>query len=86
MYEPVCFAQEILLVPPPSDAMPDCTHYMTLVKDEVQYAVGDCVYVMRDCKRTSSGAPLRTSHRLLATCSPDKLDVFRLDQLWKDPK
>ncbi|KAK3777391.1 hypothetical protein RRG08_032495 [Elysia crispata] len=84
--EPRYYDPEILLVPPPSDAMPDCTHYMTLVKDEVQYAVGDCVYVMRDCKRTSSGAPLRTSHRLMATSSPDKLDVFRLDQLWKDPK
>ncbi|GFO35810.1 histone-lysine N-methyltransferase, partial [Plakobranchus ocellatus] len=84
--EPRHYDPEILLIPPPPDAMPDCTHYMTLVKDEVQYAVGDCVYVMRDCKRTSSGAPLRTSHRLLATSSPDKLDVFRIDQLWKDPK
>ncbi|KAH9513216.1 Histone-Lysine N-Methyltransferase ash1l, partial [Bulinus truncatus] len=84
--EPRYHDPEILLIPQPADALPDCTHYMTLIKDDVQYAIGDCVYVMRDCKRTSTGTPLRSSHRLLASVNPDKLDIFRLEQLWKDPK
>ncbi|XP_055888108.1 uncharacterized protein LOC106075037 isoform X1 [Biomphalaria glabrata] len=84
--EPRYYDPEILLIPSPIDALPDCTHYMTLIKDDVQYAVGDCVYVMRDCKRTSAGTPLRASHRLMASVNPDKLDIFRLEQLWKDPK
>lgn len=75
-----------MLVPQPRDVRPNCTHYLTVVKDDVQYAVGDCVYVMRDTKRTSSGTPVRTSYRLLASTGPDKMDIYRLEQLWKDLK
>jgi histone-lysine N-methyltransferase ASH1L len=59
---------------------------LTFVRDDVQFAIGDCVYVMRDCKRTSNGTPLRSSNSPKASVNPDMLDVFRLHQLWKDSK
>ena len=55
-----------------------CQQYLTLVKDGLQIAQGDCVYLMRDYKR-----PARSSLRLVASAKPDKMDIFRIDDLFK---
>lgn len=86
--DPRYYPKEILMVPQPSDATPRNTYYMTLMRDDMQVHVGDCVYVMRDnlLKRSSDGTPVRTSYRLLSNISPDKLDIFRVERLWKNEK
>ena len=55
--------------------------YLTLTKDHLQIAQGDCVYIMRDFKR-----PARASMRLVAASNPDKMDIFRVEDLYKNSK
>lgn len=78
--------QEIKLIPQPEDRQDDCIYYMTLLRDDLQIAIGDCVYLVRDCKRSADGAPLRSSLRLVASTNPDKMDIFRVEELWKNNK
>ncbi|NXF26988.1 ASH1L methyltransferase, partial [Rhodinocichla rosea] len=47
---------------------------------------GDCVYLMRDSRRTPDGHPVRQSYRLLSHINRDKLDIFRIEKLWKNEK
>ena len=47
---------------------------------------GDCVYLMRDSRRTPEGQPIRQSYRLLSHVNRDKLDIFRIEKLWKNEK
>uniref|UniRef100_A0A8C3Y2D3 Histone-lysine N-methyltransferase ASH1L n=1 Tax=Catharus ustulatus TaxID=91951 RepID=A0A8C3Y2D3_CATUS len=47
---------------------------------------GDCVYLMRDSRRTPDGHPVRQSYRLLSHINRDKLDIFRIEKLWKNDK
>lgn len=47
---------------------------------------GDCVYLMRDSRRTPDGHPVRQSYRLLSHVNRDKLDIFRIEKLWKNEK
>lgn len=58
-----------------------CQQYLTLLKDDMQIAQGDCVYLMRDYKR-----PARTSLRLVASARPEKMDIFRVEDLFKNMK
>ncbi|KAG5856414.1 hypothetical protein ANANG_G00007710 [Anguilla anguilla] len=46
----------------------------------------DCVYLMRDSRRTPDGQPVRQSYRLLSHVNRDKLDIFRIEKLWKSDK
>ncbi|XP_076465119.1 uncharacterized protein LOC143296954 isoform X2 [Babylonia areolata] len=55
--------------------------YLTLMRDDLQIAQGDCVYLMRDFKK-----PARSSLRLVAFTSPDKMDIFRVEDLFKNSK
>lgn len=48
--------------------------------------LGDCVYLMRDSRRTPDGHPVRQSYRLLSHINRDKLDIFRIEKLWKNEK
>lgn len=74
--------QEIKLIPQPEDAEKDREYYMTLMREDLQIAIGDCVYLMRDFKRNS----VRSSQRLVSSTSPDKMDIFRVEELWKNNK
>lgn len=47
---------------------------------------GDCVYLMRDSRRTPDGQPVRQSYRLLSHINREKLDIFRIEKLWKNEK
>ena len=61
---------------------------MTLMRDELQVRVGDCVYVLRDVPMSKdiSVDSIKTSYKLVADFGPDKLDIFRIERLWKDEK
>ncbi|XP_074650466.1 uncharacterized protein LOC141905496 isoform X2 [Tubulanus polymorphus] len=75
---------EIELSPQPDDATPGHVYYMSLLRDELQLRIGDTVYLMRDGPRNIDGNAVRTSYRAALNTSPDKLDVFRIERLWKD--
>ncbi|KAL8615961.1 hypothetical protein ACOMHN_034637 [Nucella lapillus] len=55
--------------------------YLTLMRDDLQIAQGDCVYLMRDFKKAA-----KSSLRLVAFTSPDKMDIFRVEDLFKNSK
>ncbi|XP_066274110.1 histone-lysine N-methyltransferase ASH1L-like isoform X3 [Branchiostoma lanceolatum] len=80
--------REVPMVPQPPYANRGCTYYLTLLRDDLLIRQGDCVYLMRDQsqRRSVDGKSVRTSYRLLSNISPDKLDVFRVEKLWKNEK
>ena len=47
---------------------------------------GDCVYLLRDSRCTTEGQPIRQSYRLLTHVNRDRLDIFRIEKLWKNEK
>ncbi|KAK7486796.1 hypothetical protein BaRGS_00021943 [Batillaria attramentaria] len=84
--DPRPYDREIKLVPQPDDAEEDCEYYMTLLRDDLLVAIGDCVYLVRDCKHSKDGTPVRSSLRLVSSTSPDKMDIFRIEELYKNKK
>lgn len=81
--------QEILADPQPDDATEGWTYYMTLMRDEIQIRVGDCVYVLREVPKPENRIPIdsvKTSYRVISEIGQDKLDIFRIERLWKDGK
>ncbi|PIO26284.1 hypothetical protein AB205_0087180, partial [Aquarana catesbeiana] len=56
------------------------------VRTSLDPRTGDCVYLMRDSRRTPDGQPVRQSYRLLSHINRDKLDIFRIEKLWKNEK
>lgn len=44
------------------------------------------MYLMRDSRRTPDGHPVRQSYRLLSHINREKLDIFRIEKLWKNEK
>lgn len=73
--------QEVLMVPQPEDALIHCRYYMTLMRDEeLQVRVGDCVYVTREGVDTSVRRPPLTAE------DREKLDIFRVERLWRKYK
>jgi len=77
--------QDIVLTPQPSDALPHCQYYLTLITPDIvpprprplQVKVGDCVYVTREGAEPLSDELI--SHPALAG---DRLDIFRVERLW----
>ncbi|KAK6179037.1 hypothetical protein SNE40_011484 [Patella caerulea] len=79
------YDREIKLIPQPTDGEPENDYYMTLLRDEdLQIAIGECVYILRDYKRNSDGTLDKRSHHHYADVSPDQLDIFRVERLWKN--
>uniref|UniRef100_K1RCH0 Putative histone-lysine N-methyltransferase ASH1L n=1 Tax=Magallana gigas TaxID=29159 RepID=K1RCH0_MAGGI len=79
--------KEILADPQPDDATEGWTYYMTLMRDEIQIRVGDCVYVLREVPKPENRIPIdsvKTSYRVISEIGQDKLDIFRIERLWKD--
>ncbi|KAM9776709.1 histone-lysine N-methyltransferase ASH1L [Syngnathus typhle] len=77
---------EVPMIPQPSYAQAGSVYYICLLRDELLLHQGDCVYLMRDSRRTSEGQPIRPSYRLLSHVNRDKLDIFRIEKLWKNEK
>uniref|UniRef100_A0A8B9HQ03 ASH1 like histone lysine methyltransferase n=1 Tax=Astyanax mexicanus TaxID=7994 RepID=A0A8B9HQ03_ASTMX len=78
--------REVPMVPQPSYAQSGSIYYICLLRDELLLHQGDCVYLMRDSRRTLEGQPVRQSYRLLSHVNRDKLDIFRIEKLWKNEK
>ncbi|CAG2223928.1 ASH1L [Mytilus edulis] len=85
-YIPFIGAEEIIADPQPEDGTPGWTYYMTLMRDELQVRVGDCVYVLRDVPMSKdiSVDSMKTSYKLVQEIGHDKLEIFRIERLWKD--
>ncbi|XP_034455973.1 histone-lysine N-methyltransferase ASH1L isoform X1 [Hippoglossus hippoglossus] len=77
---------EVPMIPQPSYAQAGSIYYICLLRDELLLHQGDCVYLMRDSRRTPEGQPVRQSYRLLSHINRDKLDIFRIEKLWKNEK
>ncbi|XP_063433141.1 uncharacterized protein LOC134715130 isoform X2 [Mytilus trossulus] len=79
-------SKEIIADPQPEDGTPGWTYYMTLMRDELQVRVGDCVYVLRDVPMSKdiSVDSMKTSYKLVQEIGHDKLEIFRIERLWKD--
>ncbi|KAG5264402.1 hypothetical protein AALO_G00253410, partial [Alosa alosa] len=78
--------REVPMVPQPSYAQAGSIYYICLLRDDLLLHQGDCVYLMRDSKRTPEGQPVRQSYRLLSHINREKLDIFRIEKLWKNEK
>ncbi|KAJ8304065.1 hypothetical protein KUTeg_017648 [Tegillarca granosa] len=79
--------KEILADPQPDDATTGWTYYMTLMRDDLQIRVGDCVYVLREQDSKWRGMEIdsvRSSHRLVSNIGAENLVIFRIERLWKD--
>ncbi|XP_048857089.1 histone-lysine N-methyltransferase ASH1L-like isoform X1 [Brienomyrus brachyistius] len=76
--------REVPMVPQPSYAQSGSIYYICLLRDDLLLHQGDCVYLMRDSRRTQDGQPVRQSYRLLSHINRDKLDIFRIEKLWKN--
>ncbi|XP_057649360.1 histone-lysine N-methyltransferase ASH1L isoform X2 [Chionomys nivalis] len=77
---------EVPMIPRPHYAQPGCVYFICLLRDDLLLRQGDCVYLMRDSRRTPDGHPVRQSYRLLSHINRDKLDIFRIEKLWKNEK
>uniref|UniRef100_A0A803WB82 Histone-lysine N-methyltransferase ASH1L n=1 Tax=Ficedula albicollis TaxID=59894 RepID=A0A803WB82_FICAL len=84
--EPRAVNREVPMIPRPHYAQPGCVYYICLLRDDLLLRQGDCVYLMRDSRRTPDGHPVRQSYRLLSHINRDKLDIFRIEKLWKNDK
>ncbi|XP_006814029.2 histone-lysine N-methyltransferase ASH1L-like [Saccoglossus kowalevskii] len=86
--EPRQVPKEIAMVPQPHYATPGCVYYLCLQRDDLKVKQGDCVYLMHDNsqRRNADGTPMRASARISSHISRDKLDVFRVEKLWKNEK
>ncbi|GCB65553.1 hypothetical protein scyTo_0011887, partial [Scyliorhinus torazame] len=78
--------REVPMIPQPHYAQPGCVYYICLLRDDLLLRHGDCVYLMRDNRRGPEGQPVRQSYRLLSHINRDKLDIFRIEKLWKNEK
>ncbi|XP_072214841.1 histone-lysine N-methyltransferase ASH1L [Excalfactoria chinensis] len=84
--EPRSVNREVPMIPRPHYTQPGCVYYICLLRDELLLRQGDCVYLMRDSRRTPDGHPVRQSYRLLSHINREKLDIFRIEKLWKNEK
>ncbi|XP_016021638.2 histone-lysine N-methyltransferase ASH1L isoform X6 [Rousettus aegyptiacus] len=84
--EPRPVDREVPMIPRPHYAQPGCVYFICLLRDDLLLRQGDCVYLMRDSRRTPDGHPVRQSYRLLSHVNRDKLDIFRIEKLWKNEK
>uniref|UniRef100_A0A665WXC7 Histone-lysine N-methyltransferase ASH1L-like n=1 Tax=Echeneis naucrates TaxID=173247 RepID=A0A665WXC7_ECHNA len=78
--------REVPMLPQPSYAQAGSVYYICLLRDDLLLHQGDCVYLMRDSRRAPEGQPVRQSYRLLSHINRDKLDIFRIEKLWKNEK
>lgn len=78
--------REVPMIPRPHYTQPGCVYFICLLRDDLLLRQGDCVYLMRDSRRTPDGHPVRQSYRLLSHINRDKLDIFRIEKLWKNEK
>jgi len=72
------------MIPQPTDAMPGCTYYMTLMGGDLQIRIGECVYLMRDESALHNETNKLSCPQLQNRTSSDKMYIFRVERLWKE--
>ncbi|ELU06966.1 hypothetical protein CAPTEDRAFT_176480 [Capitella teleta] len=72
-------SREVLMKPQPADALPNCEYFMTLIRseDELQFRIGECVYVLRDNLNDSVDEDLPKT-------TEDSNDIFQIERLYKN--
>lgn len=80
------YSREIKMNPQPQKPDPGCVYYMTLVRDDsLQIRQGECVYLIRgglvEGDRGRPATPIDYDN-----IPKDKLDLFRVEQLWINEK
>ena len=72
--------------PPPDDAKPECTYYLTLLRDSLQVRVGDAVYIVKDTNLVKTdGVKVKLDYDELVK-DINQLDIFRVETLWKNER
>ena len=56
------------------------SYYMTLMRDDMQIRVWSCVYVLKE------NHARRYSYKKTGNLKRDKMDIFRIERLWKNDK
>ncbi|XP_063002203.1 histone-lysine N-methyltransferase ASH1L isoform X2 [Elgaria multicarinata webbii] len=84
--DPRTVDREVPMIPRPHYAQSGCVYFICLLRDDLLLRQGDCVYLMRDSRRTPDGHPVRQSYRLLSHINRERLDIFRIEKLWKNEK
>ena len=72
------------MVPQPTDGLPGCTYYMTLMRGDLQIRIDECVYLERD--DNEAGETNKLTCRQLQTPTDDRMYIFRVERLWKDER
>ncbi|XP_046677984.1 histone-lysine N-methyltransferase ASH1L isoform X2 [Homalodisca vitripennis] len=81
---------EIPLETTPEYATEGQTHYMTLLRGDLQLRQGDTVYVLRDMPNEETGSqttpPSKHNYKTIKNVKYSDCDIFRIERLWKDEK
>ncbi|KAF4531360.1 hypothetical protein B566_EDAN018103, partial [Ephemera danica] len=82
--------RDILMNPVPEYAQPGETHYISLMREDLQLRQGDTVYVLRDIVRDDiddpSLPPQKHTYKTLKNAKPEDCDIFRIERLYIDEK
>uniref|UniRef100_A0A3Q3JCN0 AWS domain-containing protein n=1 Tax=Monopterus albus TaxID=43700 RepID=A0A3Q3JCN0_MONAL len=76
--------REVPMIPQPSYAQAGSVYYICLLRDDLLLHQGIKAVETSDSRRTPEGQPVRQSYRLLSHINRDKLDIFRIEKLWKN--
>ena len=73
------------MVPQPTDGFPGCTYYLTLLRGDLQIRMGECVYLLHDTEPQGTHTDqVQQMARKLVEDNPEKLDIYRVERLWKN--
>lgn len=65
------------------------THYISLLRGDLQLRIGDAVYVLRDMIEESApktSPPTKVTYKTIKNVNYADLDIFRIERLWIDDK
>lgn len=65
------------------------THYISLMRGNLQLRVSDAVYVLRDMLEESvsgNSPPRKVTYKTVKNVDYADLDIFRIERLWIDEK
>lgn len=75
------------MIPQPTDALPNCSYFMTLVRhDDLQFRIGECVYVLREGDHNTSHESLLEEPIPLAEQTRESWDIFQIERLYKNER
>lgn len=74
------------MVPQPTDGTPGLTYYLTLLRDDLQLRLGECVYLAPLDKSAPVVGKIFPRLPYTAATNADKktLNLFCIERLWKD--